>query len=159
MFSVTHKINSEMCTSGKLTLLCIRWCKSRSVPVLPHSPLHPHPQPSSTTHINHAALDLTIPDVILKFKGGAVILFQCGSFVVVWASVFMRPCVRIWRLFCHCLFLISPSFGASERLCSAAVAFTGYLHIPVSILRKSIVGRYRSVRVADGPITARCRFM
>ena len=29
---------------------------------------------------------------------------------------------------------------------------------PVSILHKSIVGRYRPVRVADGPITARCRF-
>ena len=29
---------------------------------------------------------------------------------------------------------------------------------PVSILRKSISGRYRPVRVADGPMTARCRF-
>ena len=31
--------------------------------------------------------------------------------------------------------------------------------IPASILHKSIAGRYRSVRVADGPITARYRFM
>ena len=30
---------------------------------------------------------------------------------------------------------------------------------PVSILHKSIEGRYRPVRVADGPITARYRFM
>ena len=30
--------------------------------------------------------------------------------------------------------------------------------IPVSILYKSIAGRYRPVRVADGPITARYRF-
>ena len=30
---------------------------------------------------------------------------------------------------------------------------------PVSILYKSIAGRYRSVRVADGPITARYRFI
>ena len=30
---------------------------------------------------------------------------------------------------------------------------------PVSILRKSISGRHRPVRVADGPMTARCRFM
>ena len=30
--------------------------------------------------------------------------------------------------------------------------------IPVSILRKSISGHHRSVRVADGPMTARCRF-
>ena len=30
---------------------------------------------------------------------------------------------------------------------------------PVSILHKSIAGRYRPVRVADGPITARYRFI
>ena len=30
---------------------------------------------------------------------------------------------------------------------------------PVSILHKSITGRYRPVRVADGAITARCRFI
>ena len=29
---------------------------------------------------------------------------------------------------------------------------------PVSILRKSISGRHRPVRVADRPMTARCRF-
>ena len=29
---------------------------------------------------------------------------------------------------------------------------------PVSILRKSISGHHRPVRVADGPMTARCRF-
>ena len=32
-------------------------------------------------------------------------------------------------------------------------------HIQVSILHKSIVGRYRPVRAVDGPITAGCRFM
>ena len=32
-------------------------------------------------------------------------------------------------------------------------------HSPVSILHKSIAGRYRPVRVADGPITARYRFI
>ena len=30
--------------------------------------------------------------------------------------------------------------------------------VPVSILRKSISGRHRPVRVADGPMTARYRF-
>ena len=30
---------------------------------------------------------------------------------------------------------------------------------PVSILYKSIAGRYRPVRVADGPITVRYRFI
>ena len=32
------------------------------------------------------------------------------------------------------------------------------IYYPVSILRKSISGRHRPVRVADGPMTARCRF-
>ena len=32
-------------------------------------------------------------------------------------------------------------------------------NIPVSILYKSIAGRYRPVRVADGPIMARYRFI
>ena len=31
--------------------------------------------------------------------------------------------------------------------------------VPASILYKSIAGRYRPVRVADGPITARYRFI
>ena len=34
-----------------------------------------------------------------------------------------------------------------------------YGKVPVSIPRKSIAGRYRPVRVADGPITTRCRFI
>ena len=33
------------------------------------------------------------------------------------------------------------------------------INYPASILYKSIAGRYRPVRVADGPITARCRFI
>ena len=58
-------------------------------------------------------------------------------------------------------------------VCTDKVFFSpGYIHImiyeernhspsgadPVSILRKSISGRHRPVRVADGPMTARCRF-
>ena len=41
-----------------------------------------------------------------------------------------------------------------------AFIFVLFVHalFPVSILHKSIAGRYRPVRVADGPITARCRF-
>ena len=35
----------------------------------------------------------------------------------------------------------------------------GLMWIPASILYKSIAGRYRPVRVADGPITARYRFI
>ena len=33
------------------------------------------------------------------------------------------------------------------------------MQYPASILYKSIAGRCRPVRVADGPITARCRFI
>ena len=33
------------------------------------------------------------------------------------------------------------------------------IYSPVSILHKSLAGRYRPVRVADGPIKARYRFM
>ena len=36
--------------------------------------------------------------------------------------------------------------------------YTNTCTYPVSILRKSISGRHRPVRVADGPMTARCRF-
>ena len=70
--------------------------------------------------------------------------------------------------------------GALEWLCPVLVAFLWlppyilpytyicllnlaiepvlYNNIPVGILRKSISGRHRPVRVADGPMTARCRF-
>ena len=37
-------------------------------------------------------------------------------------------------LFCHCLFLRSPCFGASGRLCFMIVAFPGYFHLYFSIL-------------------------
>ena len=40
-----------------------------------------------------------------------------------------------------------------------STVFTVSLTFPVSILHKSIAGRYRPVRVADGPITARYRFI
>ena len=55
--------------------------------------------------------------------------------------------------------------GDATRLCGADGLWAGNAPIcaiqgmyPVSILRKSISGRHRAVRVADGPMTARCRF-
>ena len=45
------------------------------------------------------------------------------------------------------------------RAAKESIAWNTHLRDPVSILHKSIAGRYRSVRVADGPITARCRFI
>ena len=44
-----------------------------------------------------------------------------------------------------------PQYKSMEWLLSQNI-------FPVSILRKSISGRHRPVRVADGPMMARCRF-
>ena len=53
--------------------------------------------------------------------------------------------------------LLGVVFGG---LCSVVVAVLNHsLIIPVSIQHKSIAGRYRLVRVADGPITTCCRFI
>ena len=41
----------------------------------------------------------------------------------------------------------------------SSIAIEELVSFPVSILYKSIAGRYRPVRVADGPITARYRFI
>ena len=37
--------------------------------------------------------------------------------------------LHMWRSFCHYLFLISPSFGPSGRLCFVNVTFLKYLHL------------------------------
>ena len=59
--------------------------------------------------------------------------------------------------------VIQILFNTLEGLCSVIVTFPSYPYnynkYPESILSKSIAGRYRPVRVADGPITARCRFI
>ena len=48
--------------------------------------------------------------------------------------------------------------GQHEHICLAVLVWRPPKRYPVSILRKSISGRHRPVRVADGPMTARCRF-
>ena len=58
-------------------------------------------------------------------------------------------------------FATHPSFsavstGSKTDLVQIITSQTTYMY-PASILHKSIAGRYRPVRVADGPITARCR--
>ena len=55
-------------------------------------------------------------------------------------------CFAIRSCLMHWVFLV----------CHAVILLYTY---PVSILHKSIVGRYRPVRVADGPMTASYRFM
>ena len=47
-------------------------------------------------------------------------LFLCCSF-----SILLCLWFHMWRVFCHYLFLISPSFGASGGLCFVIVAFLG----------------------------------
>ena len=46
----------------------------------------------------------------------------------------------MYRLFSHCLFLISPCFGASERLCCVIMTCPEYLHLysPPSLYRHLI---------------------
>ena len=51
-------------------------------------------------------------------------------------------------------------YGAGTYVFNLSIGKSYLLTIlPVSILYKSIAGRYRPVRVADGPITARFRFI
>ena len=49
--------------------------------------------------------------------------------------------------------------NSSVKQYSKTQIITKLQWVPVCIFYKSIAGRYRPVRVADGPITARCRFI
>ena len=55
--------------------------------------------------------------------------------------------------------LLQSIFNSSNTDGLLIMADSNPVSIPVSILYKSIAGRYRPVRVADGPITARYRFI
>ena len=47
------------------------------------------------------------------------------------------------RFFCHCLFLVSPSFGASGSLYFVIAAFPGFIHLCLFIInsfRAKIIG-------------------
>ena len=57
----------------------------------------------------------------------------------------------------HIMVLISIIYLVSVLLPECSL--NRHIKYPVSILHKSIAGRYRPVRVADGPITARYRFI
>ena len=63
--------------------------------------------------------------------------------------------------FLQCELQVQFLYGTAMHK-NQSIRLTAYTHQtfnPVSILHKSIAGRYRPVRIADGPITARCRFM
>ena len=61
----------------------------------------------------------------------------------------------MWRLFCHCWFLIIPSFGASGKLCFMIVEFSGFLLFFCTVchglfaLPLGVIGRVSSVIVAN----------
>ena len=66
-----------------------------------------------------------------------------------------------------CIIFAAPDLGGKQinnsqfkplKLLFLFPAFIDTSMYPVSILHKSISGRHRPVRVADGPMTARCRF-
>ena len=95
----------------------INWLKQiTSTPSTPPHPLHYHPTPT-------VVFLLTVPRPF----------FCCSSYLLV--------CLwfQMWCLFCPYLFLISPSFGASEGLCSKILAFPGYLHLYFYTPIKSLV--------------------
>ena len=51
-----------------------------------------------------------------------------------YSSLFVRLWLHTWRLWCPYLFLIIPSFGASEGLCFVFVAFPEYLNLYFSFI-------------------------
>ena len=70
------------------------------------------------------------------------------------STLFAQTCVSQYWLLWYCHFL---QFDLSVCVL-VIILFSRGGGSPVSILRKSISGRHRPVRVADGPMTARCRF-
>ena len=68
---------------------------------------------------------------------------------------------RVLYIASHCLDMTKSCVKFREYIPNGqgVISRTQILNIPVSILYKFTTGRYRPVRVADGPITARCRFI
>ena len=58
----------------------------------------------------------------------------------------------MWRLFCHCLFFLSISFGTSGSLFFLIVAFPGYLQVYVFITRNDITKQYSNESSANDKI-------
>ena len=61
---------------------------------------------------------------------------------------------HVWIYKLLCIFVVRLWQKALLQRCSSVQS-----NFRVNILHKSIAGRYRPVRVADGPITVRCRFI
>ena len=70
-------------------------------------------------------------------------------FVLFLLPCLVHPVIVITSFWKKEIFFFFAFFGLWHEYC---------LSCPASILRKSISGRHRPVRVADGPMTARYRF-
>ena len=102
--------------------------------------------------------------------------YHCHLFI---KAVFFLIVALPWHLLYHCphpsyhhdhtpflclltvprRFLCCSSSLVVRQLFHCGVYFINGCSFPASILYKSTAGRYRPVRAADGPITARCRFL
>ena len=71
----------------------------------------------------------------------------CGLFFFVFFSV-----ISYMAFGCPYLFLISPSFDASGRLCLVIVAFSGYFHLYVCSKRKEFQSTFIFKRSLDQPL-------
>ena len=76
-------------------------------------PPTPSPPPLPTPLHTHTHTPVVVLLVVPR-------LYLCCS-----SSLFVRRWFDMWRLFNHLLFLISSSFGVSERLCFVIGAFLG----------------------------------
>ena len=90
-------------------------------------------------------------------KNIRVCYLKIFNFFEVKVSIYLNRHVFVMycRFYCRAIFYMVKNILCvitSKRLGSASF-------YPISILRKSIAGRYWPVRVADGPITARCSFI
>ena len=79
--------------------------------VCSEQPPTPHPRPPPPTHTHSFSIDRSKVVPLLRFS------YICGSMV------------SYVEYFCHDLFLISPSFGASGKQCFVVEAFSEYLYI------------------------------
>ena len=94
------------------------WCFTDEVEDLYADQTHTHIPPTPPTHPH------SHPPPPSGFQPIVSRRFFCCS-----SSLFVRLRFDMWCLFCPYLFLISPAFGISERLCFETVVFPGYLYL------------------------------
>ena len=78
--------------------------------------------------------------------------FSNFRFSSVWSGIRLQKYCNHWTVTSY------ASLGTTDTFIRAKYSMK-YMYNPISILHKSRAGRYRPVRVADGPLSARCRFI